>query len=155
MARIPYLRLERPPWRPTGADRWISAPNLKAAADALPGGANVLLTVGAGGLGPFLAREDLTLTARTIEPPNLGERTDVTVITARGPFELDDERKLLANGDFDALVSKNSGGEATAAKLLAARERRLLVVMVERPRGQPRPNAASVEEMLKRLQRYV
>lgn len=153
--RVPYLRLERPPWRRMAGDRWITVPTIQAAADALPRGAHAFLAVGSHGLAPFLDRADLELTVRAIEPPDLEGRDDVTVITGRGPFDIDEERALIDSHDFDALVTKNAGGEATAAKLIAARERRLLVVMVERPRGQPRPHAANVDEMLRRLRRYI
>ncbi|WP_017921008.1 precorrin-6A/cobalt-precorrin-6A reductase, partial [Burkholderia gladioli] len=55
------------------------------------------------------------------------------VIAARGPFTLEDERALFALLGVDVLVSKMSGGAATEAKLEVARERRLPVLMIERP----------------------
>src|SRR5690606_3596847 len=55
------------------------------------------------------------------------------IITATGPFTLDAERALLEQHGIEIIVTKNSGGHATAAKLLAARERGIPVVMMERP----------------------
>jgi len=54
-------------------------------------------------------------------------------LAARGPFTLDGERALFALQAFDVVVSKNSGGGATEAKLEVARERGLPVVMLRRP----------------------
>ncbi|ERI30230.1 precorrin-6x reductase CbiJ/CobK-like protein, partial [Burkholderia cenocepacia BC7] len=60
------------------------------------------------------------------------------VVAARGPFTLDGERALFALAGIDVVVSKNSGGAATEAKLDVARERGLPVVMLRRP---PLPDA--------------
>jgi len=150
-ARARYLRLERRPWHRAIGDRWVDAGSLEEAAAAIDRGARVFLTVGARSLGPFLARRDLFLVVRTIEEPDLGGREDVVVIRDRGPFDLEKERALFDRYAFDALVTKNAGGEATAPKLVAARERRLKVYMVRRPRGQPRANARTVDQMMRKL----
>jgi precorrin-6A/cobalt-precorrin-6A reductase len=50
-----------------------------------------------------------------------------------GPFELDQERDIMSKYSIDALVSKNSGGSATRAKLVVAREREIPVYMQKRP----------------------
>lgn len=153
--RVRYLRLERPPWRRTTGDRWVEVDSLDEAAAALDENARMFLPLGAGGLAPFLARRDLRLVVRTIEPPDLADRTDVVVIRDRGPFDVESERALFARYGFDAMVTKNAGGEATAAKLVAARERRVRVFMVRRPRGQPRADAATAERMMTRLRRHL
>ena len=66
-------------------------------------------------------------------------------VRARGPFELSGERALLSEHAIDTLVSKNSGGSATAAKLQAARELRVGVVMVRRP---PMPEVPLVDSVV-------
>lgn len=152
---VPYLRLERMPWRRAYGDRWIDVSSLEEAAKRIDSGATVFLAVGSGGIGPFLPRRDLKLVVRTIEPPDLGNRHDVVVIQDRGPFDLEGERALWDRFHFDALVTKNSGGDGSAAKLVVARERRTLVYMVHRPRKQPWPHARTVERMMQRLKRYL
>jgi precorrin-6A/cobalt-precorrin-6A reductase len=154
-AKIPYLRLERMPWRRAAGDRWIEVASLEEAAERIDSGATVFLAVGAGGIAPFLPRRDLKLVARTIEPPDLGTRHDVVVIEGRGPFDIESERALWDRYRFDALVTKNSGGDGASAKLVVARERKTLVYMVRRPRGQPFPQARTVERMMRRLRPYL
>ncbi|MEM8664871.1 MAG: precorrin-6A/cobalt-precorrin-6A reductase, partial [Pseudomonadota bacterium] len=154
-ARVRYLRLERNRWRRAASDRWVEVRSLHEAAEELDSGSTVFLAVGAGGLAPFLPRRDLRLVVRTIEPPDLAGRHDITVIEQRGPFDIEDERALWDRFQFDAMVAKNSGGEASAAKLVVARERRTLVYMVRRPRGQPFPNARTAEAMMRRLRRHL
>jgi precorrin-6A/cobalt-precorrin-6A reductase len=70
------------------------------------------------------------------------------VIGARGPFTLDGERALFDRYRFDVVVSKNSGGAATEAKLEIARERGLPVIMLERP---PLPDADRMFETIEAL----
>lgn len=147
----PYLRLERPPWHPEPGDAWQLAISAEEAAKMIARGASVLLTVGSGGLGPFLQRTDARFLARMIEPPASRLPPHVTVVLARGPFTVEGETALMRRERIDLLVTKNAGGEATAAKLVAARRLHLPVIMILRPPGQPPADAATVEEMLAAL----
>jgi precorrin-6A/cobalt-precorrin-6A reductase len=70
------------------------------------------------------------------------------VIAARGPFALEGERALLRHERVDVIVSKNSGTPATYAKLEAARELGLPVIMVARPQLPPAETCSSVEAAL-------
>ena len=150
-----YLRLERPPWRHGFGDRWQEFASVEEAAASVPGGETVFVTVGSNALAPFLERDDIKLVARVIEdPPAIGNR-EVTLIKARGPFMIDDECDLFKEHGIDVLVAKNSGGEATSAKLVAARRIGLPVIMVHRPPDQPAPDAADAEHMLKALKRHL
>jgi precorrin-6A/cobalt-precorrin-6A reductase len=146
----PYLRLERPPWTLVPGDRWRDAVSLEAAAAMIPAGATVFLAVGAGGLAPFVHRASrgVRLVARMVERPAGGLPAMVKPVFARGPFTVDAEMALLRTERINLIVAKNAGGEATEAKLVAARRLRLPVIMVARPPGQPPADAATVEEML-------
>jgi len=64
----------------------------------------------------------------------------------RGPFTLADERALLLTFAIGAIVSKNSGGEATYAKIIAAREMGVPVVMIQRPHMPVGDQVADVEQ---------
>jgi precorrin-6A/cobalt-precorrin-6A reductase len=146
--QIPRLRLLRPPWRPTPGDRWIMVPDLAAAAARLPGlGRRVLLTVGHRELMAFAGLDALWFLVRTIEPPAALPRQALW-LSARGPFRLEDELVLLRTHRIDALVTKASGGDATYAKLAAARALGLPVLMVERPPPPPGPLVETVTDAL-------
>ncbi|MEM8854152.1 MAG: precorrin-6A/cobalt-precorrin-6A reductase [Pseudomonadota bacterium] len=146
-AAIPYLRLERQPWQPPSGVVWQEAETLTDAADLLVTGEHVFAAVGAKSLAPFVARRDVRLTVRALADPDLGGRCDVTVIKGR-PGKLDEERALFKAMGFDRLVTKNAGGNAAAGKLQAAYELGVPVLMVQRPTGQPKADATSVEGML-------
>lgn len=132
---VALLQLLRPPWTPIAGDRWIEVADMRAAAEALgEAPQRVFLTVGRKELAPFLAHPQHSYVIRTVDaPPDDLLPRDCAVIAARGPFALEDERRLLAERGIEILVTKNSGGKATAAKLQAARERGLPVVIVQRP----------------------
>ncbi len=140
----PLCRLLRPPWAPSPDDRWIDVTDLAEASRAIEsiGARRVLLTIGRRGTGHFAASRARFL-VRSIEPPDeLAPRHEL--LLARGPFDVDHERDLLVRRDIDAVVSKNSGGKATVAKLVAARELGIPVVMVARP---PQPDVVTVADV--------
>ena len=147
-ASVPRLVLHRPPWECGPGDRWIEAADSASAARALPAlGERALLTVGSGGLGPFLRVPGIRFIVRAVEPPTIpldAERFEV--VLARGPFEFESERDLLASRAIDVVVSKNSGGRASYAKLQAARSLGLPVVMIARPSPPPGGKVKSVAE---------
>lgn len=70
------------------------------------------------------------------------------VILERGPFNLVQERSLLQTYKIEAIVSKNSGGNATYPKILAARELEIPVVMVQRPELERGETVAEIEEAM-------
>ena len=149
-AGIERLVLVRPPWQAAPGDCWIDVATVEEAVEAIPTEARrVFLTVGVRSLAPFAARPDLWFLVRLVDAP--AEPIPITrheLICARGPFAEEDERALLADHRIDCLVTRASGGEATAAKLAAARALGLPVVMVRRPAPPPGPGAPSVEDAL-------
>jgi precorrin-6A/cobalt-precorrin-6A reductase len=132
---VPLLKICRPAWVPTEGDRWTSVSDLHEAAATLVASdaRRVLLTTGRQELEPFRGLRGITFFVRSIEPPNLRGFEAATAVLARGPFDLNAERTFFSGHAIDVLVSKNSGGAATAAKLEAARELGIEVVMVRRP----------------------
>jgi precorrin-6A/cobalt-precorrin-6A reductase len=131
---VPLVHLRRPGWTAGPADRWIRVPDLAAAAGALAAlGERVLLTIGRQGVAAFADVADRWFLIRAIDPPDGPRPPRHELLLARGPFGLAAERALLADRRIDVLVTKDSGGDATAAKLTAARERGLPVVVVDRP----------------------
>ncbi|HZK89511.1 MAG TPA: cobalt-precorrin-6A reductase [Stellaceae bacterium] len=132
---VPRLALVRPAWRRHPLDRWIEVDTLEAAAQIVGRvGRRALLTVGAGEVAAFAPATGVRFVVRMIDPPRdtLPLRFH-QVVLGRGPFALPDERHLLQRHAIDVLVCKASGGAATEAKLVAARELSLPVIMVRRP----------------------
>ena len=141
---IPLLRLARPAWRPTPDDRWTVVQDMAAAAVALGRDAGrTFLTVGINEIDRFANCPVPFFLVRLIEPPArplpLG---DHVLVLDRGPFRVGPETDLMRQHRIDTLVTKNSGGSATRAKLDAARALRLRVIMVDRP---PEPAAHIVD----------
>jgi precorrin-6A/cobalt-precorrin-6A reductase len=133
--RVPRLLLLRPAWRRHPLDRWIEVDSIEAAAQIVGRvGRRAMLTVGAGEVAAFATANSVRFVVRMIDPPR--ERLPLRfheVVLGRGPFALSEERHLLQRHAIDVLVCKASGGAATEAKLVAARELSLPVIMVRRP----------------------
>ena len=149
---VPAVVLRRPGWRPGPEDRWHEVASLDEAAALLPSlGRRVLLTTGRLGLASFAHLSDLHFVARSVEPPEPPMPPHTEVLLARGPFTVVGETALLHEHRIDVLVTKDSGGEATSAKLTAARRLTLPVLVVRRP---PLPEGAdSVPDMAGVLER--
>jgi precorrin-6A/cobalt-precorrin-6A reductase len=137
-AGVPLLRLERPGWGERPGDRWTWVGDLDAAAAAIPrlGAARVLLTSGRQGLAAFAGVRDAWFLIRCVDPPEPPLPPRHELLLDRGPYTLAGEEALLDAHAIDLLVTKDSGGAHTSAKLDAARERGLPVIVVRRP---PRP----------------
>ena len=130
------LRLARPAWEESAGDRWIRVESPAAAAQAVQGlSERVFLTVGRKDLDAFADLPDIWFLVRLIEPLSrpLPLRRYETVV-GRPPFCIKAETALLRARRIGALVSKNSGGDATYGKIEAARVLDLPVVMIERPK---------------------
>jgi precorrin-6A/cobalt-precorrin-6A reductase len=84
-------------------------------------------------LGNYAHLIDICFLMRSIDPPIDVALPPGEVILAKGPFDLVAEKELLIKYGIKAIVSKNSGGDATYSKITAARELGLTVVMIERP----------------------
>lgn len=135
---VPLLRFTRPGWRDVpGSERWHwSDGHEQAASNAARLGSSVLLTIGRQALGqyvPALKRSDVV--ARVVEPVREELPDGWKLVLDRGPYSLDGELLLMRRHRIDVLVTKDSGGDYTRAKLDAAAELGIEVVVVRRPRA--------------------
>ncbi|MEO1376968.1 MAG: cobalt-precorrin-6A reductase [Cyanobacteria bacterium J06635_10] len=154
---LPRLILVRPPWEPVIGDKpWIEVENIPAAAAILPSFARrVFLTIGRQEVTAFAQLENIWFLMRAIEKPS----PDILLpkgllLLDRGPFDKDMEKQLLKKYNIDTVVSKNSGGDATKAKIIAARELGVKVVMVKRPILPQGEKVEDVEAALEWLKRF-
>jgi precorrin-6A/cobalt-precorrin-6A reductase len=147
------MHVRRPGWSERPGDRWIRVPDLDAAAQAVSGaGDRVFLTIGRQGVAAFAGLADQWFLIRAIDPPTGALPPWHELLLARGPFMLADELRLLERHRIDVLVTKDSGGDQTAAKLDAARAADLPVIVIDRPELPPSAVVAeTVEEAWKWL----
>ncbi|MEC3956190.1 cobalt-precorrin-6A reductase [Nocardia sp. CDC153] len=130
---LPVLHVRRPGWTERAGDHWIRVPDLAAAAKALGGlGDRIFLTIGRQGVAAF-ADSDAWFLIRAIDPPEGAMPARHELLLARGPFSLEEETELLTERRIEVMVTKDSGGALTEAKLTAARTLGVPVVMIDRP----------------------
>lgn len=147
-AGIPRLRYERPGWAEQAGDDWRVADDLGAAvAMACDIGKRVFLSVGKVPpplVAPFQEHWFLMRSGEPAAPMP----ANVRVIGGKGPFTRESETELLDGHRIDVVVAKVAGGSAAYAKIEAARELRLPVVMLKRPDPPAGPIAGSLGETL-------
>ncbi|WP_420548684.1 cobalt-precorrin-6A reductase [Curvivirga sp.] len=144
------VRYLRPEWFEETDDLWIYADSLDQAATLIPQlGKHAFLALGSRDLAAFKDVSGLKLTARMIEKAakeNLPK--DCQIIYARPPFHLNEEETLFSELKIDILVTKNSGAQATKAKIEACRNLGIKVLMINRPAPQPVPIITSQDQMI-------
>lgn len=94
----------------------------------------VFLAIGRQHLDAFAGQPQHHYLLRLVDPPTDPlPLSDCTVIIARGPFDAASDRALLQEHRIGLIVAKNAGGGGAVAKLTAARDLALPVVMIDRP----------------------
>jgi precorrin-6A/cobalt-precorrin-6A reductase len=132
-AGVPLLVLRRPEWEP--APGWQLVADIRAAAAAVRAwpGESVFLTTGRRDLEVFAADHRHRFLVRAVDPPDGPVPPRMTLVLDRGPYTVEGESALMRDHGVGLLVTKNSGGPMTAAKLQAARDLAVQVLMVQRP----------------------
>ncbi|ARQ76418.1 cobalt-precorrin-6A reductase [Pseudomonas fragi] len=154
---IPCWALRRPAWVAQTGDDWREVAHWRELIEALAPFQRPLFTLGREPLEhlhEIPPEQFWTLRALDAYPGT----ARCEVIGARGPFLIDDERKLFAQRRIDVLISKNSGSSATEPKLQVARERGVPVLILKRPTlAQVDREFSTVEDLLESLaqERYL
>lgn len=144
-AGVPLLRLERPGWTQPDGAAWHWVDSLDAAADLLPAlGERVFLTSGRQGLAAFARLSEQWFLIRCVDPPAPPLPPHHQVVLGRGPYTVDGELALMREHRVEVLVTKDSGGSMTSAKLRAAHQLGIGVVVVRRP---SRPDTETVHSV--------
>jgi precorrin-6A/cobalt-precorrin-6A reductase len=157
MAGVPILALRRPAWEPVEADRWTLVADAAEAVRALGAAPRrIFLALGRQEIAEFASAPQHAYVVRSVDPvePPL-DVPDTTYILARGPFAEADELELLRAHRIDAIVAKNSGGGATYGKIAAARTLGIEVILFRRPILPDVPAAASVSELLGKVDHWL
>jgi precorrin-6A/cobalt-precorrin-6A reductase len=150
IAGVPLVALERGPWIRAGNDNWIEVADINAAVIALPEKpARVFLAIGRQHIAPFAAKPQHAYTLRFVDAPDGAlPLPNAEVVVARGPFTIEGDRELMRAHGIGLLVARNSGGAGARAKIDAARELGLSVVMIARPALPERPRVEHIEDVL-------
>lgn len=139
---LPLLRLDRPGWTPAPGDRWTFAADEAEAARLIPPGATVFLATGRQSLPAWEGLNARRVHLRVIDRPVGRFPFPGGFVVARPPFDAASEAALLAGLGVSHLVVKDSGAAEARAKLDAARELGIEVVVLRRP--PPLPGLAAV-----------
>jgi len=134
-AGLPLVTLQRAQWVPSAQDNWREVESLEAAAAALPDvSSRVFLAIGRQTIGTFAGLTQHQYLLRFVDPPTTSvPLQNANIVVSRGPYRVADDLALLKHHGIQIIVAKNSGGVGGEAKLLAARELGLPVILVARP----------------------
>lgn len=146
------VRLVRAPWQAPPDASWVPFQSDALAAASLPDGARVFLTVGQTQLATYLERRDCRFVVRLLASPTHPLAANALPVVGRPPFDVAGELALLRQHAISHLVSKNSGGAQTEAKLQAAQQLGIAICMVERPALPPAHEVDTVEAAIAALE---
>ncbi|MEP1207324.1 MAG: cobalt-precorrin-6A reductase [Rhizobiaceae bacterium] len=133
-AGVPLRKFTRQPWRQETGDNWIEVDSLDQAAAQIPANARVLLALGSQHLTAFAHRSDVHFLVRMVDaplqPPDL---PDHQLLLGRPSTDWRKEAELLNEHAISHIVCRNSGGSGAYAKIIAARELALPVIILKMP----------------------
>lgn len=131
---LPYWRFQRPAWQPSEHQHWRYFDTMAELFAQLKGYQRIFLSAGQINEKLLLQLSNTEqILLRTAVKPSFILPTNITWIKAIGPFSEHDERALFRRYQPQVLVTKNSGGDATIAKLIVAHQMEIPVYMLNRP----------------------
>ncbi|AGK59093.1 cobalt-precorrin-6x reductase [Hyphomicrobium denitrificans 1NES1] len=150
MANVPLLAIERPPWEQTIRDNWSEHATIEGAVTALPEEPSTIFSaLGRSSIPLLCAKPQHRYVIRVVDPMTPPpELSDAVIISARGPFRAEDDIALFREYRIVCVLAKNSGGDATYAKIEAAQQLQLPVYMVKRPTIVKRPAVTTIQDAL-------
>ena len=129
---LPHRVLSRPAWDP-GEAILVGSDSEAADMVAARGYSRVFLTTGRSGSAAF-RDSDAWFLIRVVTAPEPGNLpADHELLLSRGPYRFEDEYRLMRDHRIDVVVTKNSGGDLTRAKIDVAQDLAVDVVMIDRP----------------------
>lgn len=142
------LRLERSQWVQQNGDQWITVANEEEAARLIPAGERVFLALGRQHIAPFATRADAHFIMRMIDPTDAPLPKTCEIVLAR-PGTHAQEKQFLTEKRIGLIVCRNSGGDTSYAKIRAARDLALPVMMIARPPVMAEHVTETVEETIR------
>ena len=152
-AGIRLIAFERDAWIAQPGDDWLSVADIPAAAAALDAKPQrVFLAIGRLHLDHFAGRPQHHYVVRLIDAPRDAlPLPQVTTLIARGPFDADGDTALMREHRIDMVIAKNAGGNASYAKIIAARRLGIRTIMIDRPFIPPRSTLNSIDAVMQAL----
>lgn len=146
-----FTTLERDPWEPEAGDHWTTVKTIESAINLLNGPPErVFLAIGRQEIKGFFRNRHHFYLLRMIEDTPINfEIPDFEVIHDKGPFKYEADKQILLKYNITKIISKNSGGSGSRAKIEAARDLNIPVIMIERPSVSPRSIFNNPDEVLK------
>ncbi|WP_283192598.1 cobalt-precorrin-6A reductase [Rhizobium sp. AN80A] len=150
ISSLPAFCLRRAPWQAEAGDNWWHAASVQDAITQLGSvPRRVFLAIGRQEAHRADAAPQHHYLIRSVDPvdprPVLPH---AHYILDRGPFDVERETALLREHGIDIIITKNSGGLATYAKIAAARALGIEVIMIGRAAAPVIPAVATVDEAL-------
>ncbi len=151
MAGVPLVALTRPAWIAAPGDDWQHVDDVQAAVAALTGPRRaVMLALGRMLVPAFAAQPQHRYLLRFVDAPvATPELPDHRLVVDRGPFDVAGDVALMRDHAIEIVVCKNAGGTGAQAKLIAARELGIPVVMIDRPILPARREVHTVHDVLR------
>lgn len=131
---IEYQKTERPAWQQTEGDNWTEVQSIEEAADILPKNATVFLALGRQYIDAFQHRSDCHFIVRMVDHSDDVPLSSYKLILGRPNENSAGEQKLFLEHEITHLITRNSGGEKSYAKIIAARDAKIPVIMIQRPK---------------------
>ncbi|MEO0329857.1 MAG: precorrin-6A/cobalt-precorrin-6A reductase, partial [Pseudomonadota bacterium] len=123
----------RPAWENQPGDRWQAVSSIEEACTIIPSQARVLLALGKQHIAPFAKREDVFFLVRIVDQPEAPlSLPNHELLIGKPSSDPDAEAKVLKENSITHIVCRNSGGTGAYAKIKAAREMNLPVIMIQR-----------------------
>ncbi len=144
-ADVAHVVFDRPQWEKQPDDDWIDCDDIDEAANHLPSGAVAFLALGHQYLDRFSHRKDVRFIARMIdEPKGNVPLPNHELVIAKPSHIAKEEADLFIRHSVTHLISRNSGGTLIYAKIEAARDLSLPVLMIKRP---PKPTGLCIDNI--------
>jgi precorrin-6A/cobalt-precorrin-6A reductase len=147
---VPLLRVEREVWEPEEGDEWSEVQDVESASFYVPRfGKRCMLALGGRHIHLFSKWTRVFFLVRLVELPDGGvlPLESYAMRVDKDVLSVEEEKGLMEEHEIDVLVVRNSGGATTASKLLAAREKGISVIMLQRPPSLGGDTAQNFEEL--------
>ncbi len=147
---LPAFCLRRAPWHTEAGDNWRHAASVQDAIAQIGSAPRcVFLAIGRQEAHRADAAPQHHYVIRSVDPVDpQPQLPHAHYLLDRGPFDVEREAELLREHRIDVVITKNSGGSATYAKIAAARALSIEVIMIGRAEAPAIPTVATVDEAL-------